>query len=388
MNILDAYVLKQPHPQNILDLFQGEWSTRMPEDSGLLTEPGTAALFDTPHIRRSERLLGGFKGKRILELGPLEGAHSAMMQQAGAAEVVAIEANSRAFLKCLCMKEVMGLDRVHYCLGDFMQYLENTDDRFDIAVASGVLYHMADPIRLLDLICERSDHLILWTHYYDRDTIVGNPALAPKFAQPQDRMYGNFPYTSVLQRYNAALQWSGFCGGPGETSVWLARQSILDFLAHKGMTHLSVHHEWVGHPNGPSFAVCASRQPLFDPLDTVPATLTCAGRTLELLAGVKSADTIRLTIGLQNGSEASPLFVALQAGEELWLMGPDGGLLRFAELDQSVAAPVTSLVATGGRWHLSLPRSAGGHPVSGVYFGLGPSLVNVLDQGLHVYVPL
>ncbi len=360
----------------------------MPEESGLVTQPGTAALFDTPHIRRSERLLGGFSGKRILELGPLEGAHSAMMQQAGAAEIVAIEANSRAFLKCLCMKEVMGLDRVQYRLGDFMQYLAVTDEKFDITVASGVLYHMSEPLRLLDLMCQRTDHLILWTHYYDDDTIRTNPALAPKFAQPEKSMYGGNEYVGVLQRYNAALEWSGFCGGPGETSVWLARQSILDFLASKGLSHISVHHEWVGHPNGPSFAVVASRQPLSDPLDTLPATVNCAGRTLALSMGALAADTIKLTVGLKAESSGGPLFVALQAGDELWLLAPDGGLTRFSELDPTTALPAATLLAQGGQHALSLPRSAGGQVVSGVYFGLGPSLSVVLDQGLHVYVPM
>ena len=388
MNILDAYVLKPPHPQNVLDLFRGEWSTRMPEGSGLHTEPGTAALFDTPHIRRSERLLGGFADKRILELGPLEGAHSAMLQQAGAAEIVAIEANSRSFLKCLCVKEVMGLDRVRYRLGDFMQYLETTEERFDITVASGVLYHMSDPLRLLDLICQRTDHLILWTHYFYSDTIAANPALAPKFAQPQAAEYGGFPYVSVLQRYNAALEWSGFCGGPGETSVWLTRQNILDFLVERGLIHLNVHHEWVAHPNGPSFAVVASRQPLLDPLDGFPDTLTCAGQTLSLSLAAMDAASIQLKVGLLRAETDSPLFVALHAGDELWLLAPDGVLQRFEELDKGGALPTVTLPVEGDQRTLSVSRSAGGHPVSGIYFGLGLSLTTVLDQAQHVYVPL
>lgn len=36
MDIRDAYLIKKPEKQHVLDLFQGEWSSRMPEDSGLM----------------------------------------------------------------------------------------------------------------------------------------------------------------------------------------------------------------------------------------------------------------------------------------------------------------------------------------------------------------
>lgn len=41
-----------------------------------------------------------------------------MLEQAGAAEVVAVEANTRSFLKCLCIKEVLGMRAVRFLLGD------------------------------------------------------------------------------------------------------------------------------------------------------------------------------------------------------------------------------------------------------------------------------
>ena len=50
------------------------------------------------------------------------------------------------------MKEAVGLSRTRFLLGDFCEYLETTDERFDLVFASGVLYHMADPIGLIESV--------------------------------------------------------------------------------------------------------------------------------------------------------------------------------------------------------------------------------------------
>ncbi len=75
-----------------------------------------------------------------------------MLQKAGARSVVAVEANTRAFLKCLCTKELFGLDRVEFLLGDLVAYLNEERSKFDAVIASGVLYHMTDPVDLLKIL--------------------------------------------------------------------------------------------------------------------------------------------------------------------------------------------------------------------------------------------
>jgi hypothetical protein len=69
-----------------------------------------------------------------------------MLQRMNAKKIVSIEANTRAFLKCLCIKEIFNLDCVKFKLGDFIQFLEKTNSKFDLVFASGVLYHMLEPI--------------------------------------------------------------------------------------------------------------------------------------------------------------------------------------------------------------------------------------------------
>ena len=259
MDILDAYVNQEPSDQNVLDVFEGEWSSRLPDSCGLVTRPGNARLFEDERITWAEEGLGGFFGKRVLELGPLEGGHSYMLQKAGAESILAIEANTRAYLKCLCIKDLLSLDRVDFRLGDFVPYLEDTSDRFDLVIASGVLYHMERPVELLASLARVTDRLFLWTHYYDQDVIQARRELKSKFARVRKAKCEGFSYEYSTQSYNEALGWRGFCGGPASTSKWLTRESLDGALKHFGFTRLQYGFEEPEHVNGPSLAVCCTK---------------------------------------------------------------------------------------------------------------------------------
>jgi len=259
MNILDEYVLKSPNKQNVLDIFADEWSSMMPAGSDCTSTPGRVPLFNDGRITWALGVLGDIKDKRVLELGPLEAGHSYMFADLGAKEVTAIEANTRAYLKCLCIKEIFGLKNVNFHLGDFVKYLEESSEKYDLLVACGVLYHMKDPIHVLDLISQKTDKVFLWTHYYDADPIKSNEQLSHKFQEPETFEYNGFSYEAVEQSYKDALEWSGFCGGPLPTSRWLSRESLVGYLKHVGFKNLEFNWDEPNHPNGPAVAICASR---------------------------------------------------------------------------------------------------------------------------------
>lgn len=255
--ILDAYCMQPPGPQQVLDIFRGEWSSAMPAESGLQTQPGRAPLFEDDRVTWAVAQAGGVSGKRILEIGPLEGGHSYMLERAGAAEVVAVEANTRSFLKCLCVKEVFGLHAVRFRLGDCVSFMERDPGGWDMVFASGILYHMKDPMSFLALLPKMAPKLLLWTHYFDESVVRGTPALAHKFGPLEKSSRNGFAFEFVEQSYKEALQWNGFCGGSAATSLWLTRDTILGFLRHLGYSRIEVSFETPDHPNGPAFAVYA-----------------------------------------------------------------------------------------------------------------------------------
>ena len=258
-DILEQYVLSAPNDQNVLDVFAGQWSSRFPDHYGLNTQPGSARLFEDDRVLWVEQTFGGFSGWEILELGPLEGGHAYMFQNRGANKVISIEANTRAFLKCLCVKEIFKLDRVEFKLGDFVSYLENEDPRFDLVFASGVLYHMEEPLKLLKLISRASDRLFIWTHYYDQEVISNREDLRRKFSPLSSFEYDGVSYEYSTQAYQDSLEWTGFCGGSKPTSKWLTRDSIMRALEQYGFNNIQINFDHRDHQNGPAFALCARR---------------------------------------------------------------------------------------------------------------------------------
>ncbi|MEX2500369.1 MAG: class I SAM-dependent methyltransferase [Wenzhouxiangellaceae bacterium] len=258
MDILDQYVSNTPSDQASLDLFEDQWSSAMPNSHSHLTA-GKAKLFEDSRVTWMIDQLGGLDGQRILELGPLEGGHSYMLEQAGAESILALEANTRAFLKCLIVKNIFDLSKTRFLLGDFMAFLREDEDPFDLALACGVLYHMREPLALLGSLASHTDRIFIWTHYYDDQVINQRPELAGKFSGEQIQSYGEFSCTVHQQFYEAALDWQGFCGGSAEFSYWMKRADILGLLSHLGLTRQSIAFEQPDHQNGPAFCILAQR---------------------------------------------------------------------------------------------------------------------------------
>src|SRR6185312_3462803 len=98
--MLDQYVRAVPDAQRALDVFAGDWWSSLPGACAGL-KAGHLPLFADERISWAVEALGGVEGKNVLELGPLEGGHTYMLEQAGAESILAIEASTRAFLKCL-----------------------------------------------------------------------------------------------------------------------------------------------------------------------------------------------------------------------------------------------------------------------------------------------
>jgi len=259
----DDYETRPPSPQHALDLFAGEWSSALPPGHEGLTA-GAIPLYADRWLHWGLERLGGVRDQRVLELGPLEGAHSWLLVSQGAASVTAIEANRRAYLKCLVMKEILGTERVRVLLGDAVGFLaghvaDPAAPRYDLAVASGVLYHMADPITLLSRLAKAADRLYLFTFYYDEAVIAGRPQLAARFLGTEARTVDGFPHRLHVHTYQAARYDPRFCGGPAAVSRWLSRADLLGALRHVGFADVEIGLDDPAHANGPVLALVARR---------------------------------------------------------------------------------------------------------------------------------
>ena len=223
---LNGYVRSAPSPQNALDIFAGEWTSRFPPPFDTLTS-GQALLFEDPRATHGIAVLGGVRGRRVLELGPLEGGHTYLLDRAGASEIISIEGNTRAYLKCLVTKEVVGIPSARFLRGDFTEYLRGlrgTSQRFDLVFASGVLYHMVNPVELIADLARVSDRVFMWTHYYDKDLLAANERNLYRIVPPTEAVHAGFHHTLYRNDYGHALDSAAFCGGnvlfSGRGTIW------------------------------------------------------------------------------------------------------------------------------------------------------------------------
>lgn len=245
----DRYNPEAPHPQSALDLFQGEWSSRVPI---AFASTGHSSLFHDDRITWLIHQDQEHAGKTALELGPLEAGHTTMLEGAGY-EVTAVEANSRAFLKCLIVKELLGL-KSRFLFGDLNEHLK-VCPAADLCVASGVLYHQEDPLRTLALIAQKARRLFLWTHYYAPFLCPG-----PQFHHAEIPVAEPFPHILHPRSYGHALAWDGFCGGPAPTANWLSRADLLRALDYVGFQIQATAFDHPTHQNGPCLALYATNK--------------------------------------------------------------------------------------------------------------------------------
>lgn len=257
MNILDEYITDVPTAQNAINLFSGEWTSQFPDWAKVTA--GTMGLYSDPRVAWAISALGGVRGMDVLELGPLEAAHTYMLVEAGAGSVLSIEANPRNYMKCLIAKEVLAL-RARFLLGDFNRFLSETDRRFDLCFCAGVLYHMVDPIQTLLNISKISKHLYIWTHYYDETILTANQYLGHYFdVELSSRVHGHHSYTYVTRNYREALETATYCGGIAPTSSWMLRHELLMVLESLGYADIQIEHEMPDHPHGPCFSILARK---------------------------------------------------------------------------------------------------------------------------------
>ena len=257
--LFDKFETRYPAPQNAIDIFAGKWASDVSRVCPTVAGTGAADLFvaDPRPKLAAERLTGGkgrFDGMRILELGPLEGGHSFQMEQLGADHVLGIEANVEAFLKCLIVKELLNLQKCHFELGDVMEYMTKTQDRFDLVFCSGILYHMSDPLSLIKETCRITDRCFVWTHYYEA-------AAGDREGKRLRRTVSNGGFEAeYFELEYKNMEGGTFWGGNTTTRAWMSQDTILAGFRHFGLNKITMIEDTPSHPNGAAMIFVASRE--------------------------------------------------------------------------------------------------------------------------------
>ena len=106
------------------------------------------------------------KGKTVLDLGCFEGGHTYQFEKKGAI-CTGIEANTASFLKCLINKNTLHMSS-NFLLGDCMEFLQEASiqqKKYDLIWCCGILYHMKNPLKMIELMSTITDTFYIWTLY-------------------------------------------------------------------------------------------------------------------------------------------------------------------------------------------------------------------------------
>ena len=250
----NKFELRAPAAQNLIDIFSGKWASDLSSVYPGLKAGAIDLFVSDPRPLLAAQYLGAnerLQDMEVLELGPLEGGHTYRLEQLGAF-VTAVEANREAYLKCLLVKELLNLRNSSFLLGDFSLFLEETDKNFDLIFASGVLYHMPDPLRLVELIAKRTGKCFVWSHYFDPD----HYPWPKRTARRVKHRLGNFTYYELEHR---DMNDCKFWGGNKPVASWLSKDEMLSAFRLFGFEKIEVIEEQRDHPNGACMSFAARR---------------------------------------------------------------------------------------------------------------------------------
>jgi len=175
-----------------------------------------------------------FKNFSIVELGPSDGYNTVGLEIAGASDIVSVEANVDGFLKACILKNAFNM-KAQFLLGDFLKYLDTPGLKKDLVYASGVLYHLTNPVEFIQQCGKVADNLFIWTFHYVHETISQHSYEKLCFVAPEERVIDGQTYTYHKRFYDPSIVASGkYQGGVGNLAYWLTLSDIERALTQAG----------------------------------------------------------------------------------------------------------------------------------------------------------
>jgi len=173
------------------------------------------------------------RGCRVLELGPLEGHLSVLLEKMGVRENIAIEARAENLRKCNRIKEKYGLEHTTFLQQDLERLYSGQEKPqfqgpFELVFCLGVLYHVPDPAKALAWFRSQASALFLGTHYLE----------------PNQRSDSDATYHSNGKTYRVREHREGGLADPisgmSPMSVILYEEDLLSLLREVGYSRISV----------------------------------------------------------------------------------------------------------------------------------------------------
>jgi len=191
-----------------------------------------------------EHLGSNFSGRRIVDIGCLEGYFSIECALQGA-EVLGIDGKLLNVRKCEFVRSVLGVERATFALGDAMNVTRESSGRFDAVLALGLLYHLDDPYTFLGNVAALcTGFAVIDTHVAleDQPERIKGGSWRPDLSELrtftfdgrryEGRLFREFPTGTARD----VKDLSPTASLENELSVWLTEDSLVRMLHDVGFS--------------------------------------------------------------------------------------------------------------------------------------------------------
>ena len=259
---LDVYVRTAPGAGNAIDIFKGQWASKLPAPYERPERAASHRCTKTRACTAALEVLGACdRASGILELGPLEGGHTYLLdrsrrgahprhrrQHARVPEMPRREGTARHAGRAL------RLWRLHGVSARARRSAWTSPSR------SGVLYHMMSPVELLARLARHRGRPLPLDALLRRDPAGGATARRPPRLSGRTRPITRASATaSTVSRTVPRSSGATSAEATAPRHVGCTRADIVSALAHFGYTRVHPYYEQPDHPHGPAFSVVAQR---------------------------------------------------------------------------------------------------------------------------------
>jgi tRNA (mo5U34)-methyltransferase len=129
---------------------QAFWYHRIYLGNGLYTMPG-AAYHELVWQRFRPAFPADLRGASVLDIGSNAGFFSLQAKLLGAGRVLGVELIDMYLQQADTIKRWWGLDDIEY-RADEAQAIDRLEEKFDLVVCAGILYHLKNPLYVLEQI--------------------------------------------------------------------------------------------------------------------------------------------------------------------------------------------------------------------------------------------
>lgn len=190
------------------------------------------------------------KGKTVIEMGPQEAAHTIMMHNFGAKQIISLEGRLTNYIKCCIIKNIYELNNVKFYFEDLRSSDLKKYGAFDVCLCSGILYHLPEPQDLIAKISEVAPRILINSHVATEEF--------PKTETIEISLGKNKYRAKNVEEYNIDTE---IAEGLQRFSLWLFRDDLIKLLQDVGYNKVKILNNWNdGGPNkAPAITVYAEK---------------------------------------------------------------------------------------------------------------------------------